>query len=189
MIFNPTRIDGVMTVDVEPVADDRGHFARWYCAEEFARHGLEPLPAQGAVSRNRRRGTLRGLHFIEVHQGEAKLVRCIAGAIFDVAVDLRPGSPTFRRWVGTELTAENQRALYIPRGCAHGFVTLTDGADVAYQFSEPHRPGLEIGLRWNDPEVAVDWPLLPDIISERDRALPFLKDIRLSQLASTVGRP
>jgi dTDP-4-dehydrorhamnose 3,5-epimerase len=188
MIFSPTRIEGVMTVDVEPVADDRGHFARWYCAEEFTRHGLETLSAQGAISRNRKRGTLRGLHFIEAHQGEAKLVRCTAGAIFDVAVDLRPASPTFRGWIGTELTAENQQALYLPRGCAHGFITLTDNADVAYQFSEPHRPGLEMGLRWNDPEIGVDWPLRPDVISERDRSLPLLKDLHLAQMASSAGQ-
>lgn len=188
MIFTQTPLAGVVIVDIEPIADDRGHFARWYCAEEFARQGLEPLAAQGAVSRNLKRGTLRGLHFIEAYQGEAKLVRCIAGAIFDVAVDLRPGSPTFKRWTGVELNADRQRALYIPRGCAHGFITLTDGADVAYQFSEPHRPGIENGIHWSDPEIGVDWPFMPEIISERDRALPFLQDIRLTQESSAEGR-
>jgi dTDP-4-dehydrorhamnose 3,5-epimerase len=180
MIFTPTLLSGVIIVDVEPVSDHRGHFARWYCAGEFAEKGLEALGAQGAISRNTKRGTLRGLHFIEEHCGEAKLVRCVTGAIYDIAVDLRPASPTFKKWIGIELNGIGQRALYIPRGCAHGFLTLTDAADVTYQFSEPHRPGLEGGIRWDDPEIGVAWPFQPEIISERDNQLPYLKDIRLS---------
>jgi|SRR6185369_15698587 len=189
MIFTPTQLPGVMVIDVEPVADDRGHFARWYCRDEFARHQLQPLAAQGAISRNLKRGTLRGLHFIEAHQGEEKLVRCVAGAIYDVAVDLRPGSPSFKRWTAVELTAENQRALYLPRGCAHGFLTLTDHADVAYQFSEAHRPGIEIGIRWDDPEIGVNWPFAPESISARDRALPPLQAIELRSDIMAAGQP
>ncbi|HVJ42746.1 MAG TPA: dTDP-4-dehydrorhamnose 3,5-epimerase [Dongiaceae bacterium] len=186
MMFIPTQLSGVTVIDVEPIADDRGHFARWYCEEEFARHGLKPLAAQGAISRNLKRGTLRGLHFIEAYQGEEKLVRCVAGAVFDVAVDLRPYSPSFKGWTAIELTAKNHRALYLPRGCAHGFLTLTDHADVAYQFSEAHRPGIEIGVRWDDPEIGVVWPFAPETISERDRTLPFLKTIWLQSDTMTM---
>ena len=180
MIFTSTLLDGVTIVDVEAVVDARGHFARWYCAREFVEKRLEALGAQGAISRNTKRGTLRGLHFIAEHYGEAKLVRCVAGAIYDVAVDLRPTSPTFKQWIGVELNSADQRALYIPRGCAHGFLTLTDVADVTYQFSEPHRPGLERGIRWDDPEIGVAWPFQPGIVSERDNQLPCLKDVGLS---------
>ena len=177
MIFTPTSIEGVTVIDIEPVTDDRGHFARWYCTREFAAHGLEAVATQGAVSRNNRRGTLRGLHFIPEQIGEAKLVRCLTGAIFDVAVDLRPGSITFRQWFGLELDGAGQRALYLPRGCAHGFLTLTDAVDIAYQFSKNHRPGVELGLRWNDPDIGIAWPSTVEIMSERDRMLPLLRDL------------
>lgn len=177
MIFTATDIAGVMIVDVEPVADDRGHFARWYCSREFLAHDLEPLEAQGAVSRNRQRGTLRGLHFIDEPIGEAKLVRCCAGSVFDVAVDMRSHSSTFGAWVGLVLDAASHRALYLPKGCAHGFLTLHDDTDVIYQFSEPHRPGIERGVRWDDPDIGIIWPEKPTVVSERDRNLPTFRQV------------
>ncbi|MBI2256314.1 MAG: dTDP-4-dehydrorhamnose 3,5-epimerase [Proteobacteria bacterium] len=177
MIFTRTKIAGVVVIDIEPVADARGHFARWYCRQEFAAHGLDELGAQGAVSRNVKRGTLRGLHFIAEDVGEAKLVRCAKGACFDVAVDMRHGSPTYGAWHGVTLDDDGHRALYIPRGCAHGFLTLSDATDVIYQFSDPHRPGVERGVRWDDPDLAIDWPIGVDIISDRDRNLPSFRSL------------
>ena len=177
MEFSPTSIPGVMQITPEPHRDPRGHFARTYCGQQFADAGLELPTAQMALSNNAKRGTLRGLHFIPAAQGEAKLVRCVRGAIYDVAVDLRPASETYGQWTGLELTAENMVALYIPRGVAHGFVTLSDDADVLYQFSEPHRAGVEMGIAWDDPDIAVAWPIAPVVMSERDKALPKLTQI------------
>jgi len=181
MEFVETSIPNVMRVVSEPHHDERGHFVRTFCDEAFGRAGLELPTAQMAVSYNAKKGTLRGLHFIPAADGECKLVRCIRGAVFDVAVDLRPESPTFRHWTSIELSARNMDALYIPRGIAHGFVTLSDDADILYQFSQPHRPGLEQGVAWDDPDIAVDWPLSPVVMSDRDKSLPLV-----SQIASLV---
>lgn len=180
MRFVGLDIAGAYRIEPEPVEDRRGYFARWYDAEAFAAHGLEPTGIQGAVSHNIRSGTLRGLHFIPGDDGEAKLVRCVQGRIFDVIVDLRPGSGTFGNWAGFELSAQSYAALYIPRGCAHGFITLEDNADIAYQFSMPFRKGIEIGVRWNDPDIGVAWPSEPVIMSDHDRQLPFLRELRLA---------
>lgn len=177
MQFAKTPIGGVFAISSEIHADARGSFQRSYCSAEFAEHGLEPVEAQAAISRNSLAGTLRGLHFIPEGHGEAKLVRCISGRIFDVAVDLRPASPTYLRHVSVELDAELGGALYLPRGVAHGFITLEDGCDVLYQFSREHRPGVEKGVRWDDPDLAIDWPMKPTILSDRDSALPFVKDL------------
>ncbi|KJZ18638.1 dTDP-4-dehydrorhamnose 3,5-epimerase [Loktanella sp. S4079] len=177
MEFTPTSIPDVLKVTPEPHHDMRGHFARTYCGQQFKEMGLEQPIAQMALSHNTKRGTLRGLHFIPEAYGEAKLVRCVRGAIFDVAVDLRPGSETYRQWTGIELSAANMGALYIPRGVAHGFVTLSDNTDILYQFSAPHRPGIEVGIAWDDPQIAVQWPIEPTVISERDTALPKLSHI------------
>jgi dTDP-4-dehydrorhamnose 3,5-epimerase len=177
MEFAETSIPGVMRITPTPHYDTRGHFARTYCQKSFAEHGLEQPTAQMALSHNSKKGTLRGLHFIPVAEGESKLVRCVRGAIFDVAVDLRPTSSTFHQWTSIELSAENMEAFYIPRGVAHGFVTLTDDADILYQFSEPHRAGLEKGVAWNDPDIAVAWPVSPTMMSSRDEALPLLSQI------------
>lgn len=172
MRFEPTAISGVTVVRSDAHEDGRGSFRRTYCAQDFRDAGLEPVEAQAAISRNARAGTLRGLHVIPEAEGEAKLVRCIAGRVFDVAVDLRPASPTYGKWTALELSADNGLALHLARGIGHGFVTLERGCDVAYQFSRPHRAGIERGVRWDDPDLAIDWPRAPEILSERDGALP-----------------
>ena len=176
MIFRDTAVAGCHIVDVEPVEDERGFFARTSCAEEFSRRGLNPRVAQCSVSYNGAAGVLRGLHYQAHPHEEAKLVRCTRGAVFDVAVDLRPGSPTYRSWTGLELTAENYRALYIPEGCAHGFLTLVPATELVYQISTPYRPELSRGVRWDDPTIGIAWPAMPEMtISDRDRALPLLE--------------
>ena len=174
MKFSPTKLSGVWLVDLERREDERGFFARSWCQSEFERHGLNPRLVQCNVSFNRKRGTLRGMHYQVAPHAEAKLVRCTRGAIFDVAVDLRPESPTYRHWVGVELTAENGRALYIAEGFAHGFQTLADDSEVFYQMSEFFHPECARGLRWNDPAFGISWPSPNPIISDRDQNLPLL---------------
>ena len=182
MDFVETPLAGCYLVQTSPVRDDRGWFARTFCARSFAERGLNAALAQSSLSFNRLRGTLRGLHFQAAPAMEDKLVRCDAGAVFDVAVDLRPGSPTFGRWHGVELTPDNARQLYIPRGFAHGFQTLTDDALVAYHIAEFYRPELTAGVAWDDPEIAVSWPLPPVGQSPRDLALPKLGELDRSLL-------
>lgn len=172
MIFEEIELPGAFRVDLEPIADERGFFARAWCAREFEEHGLDARLVQCNVSYNRRRATLRGLHFQRPPHEEPKLVRCTAGAIWDVIVDLRPGSPTHRRWHGEELSAANRRALFVPGGCAHGFLTLADDSEVFYQMGEFHHPDSADGVRWDDPAFAIDWPVAPEVISERDRGYP-----------------
>lgn len=172
MIFQPTPLAGAMIVDVEPHTDERGAFARTFCAEQFERHGLCASFPQCSTSLNHKAGTLRGLHYQVAPHAEAKLVRVTTGAIFDVIVDLRPGSGTHRAWFGVELSAATRRALYIPEGFAHGFQTLTDGAEVLYQISRPHVADAARGARWNDPAFGIRWPRTVSCISERDRTYP-----------------
>ncbi len=172
MIFTPLALDGVWQIDLERRTDARGHFARSFCAEEFAAHGLSPGFVQCNVSFNTHRGILRGMHWQAEPYPDGKLVRCTSGAIFEVAVDLRPGSPTLHRWVAAELTAKNGRALYIPAGFAHGFQTLTDDTEVFYQMTEAYYGELSRGARWNDPTFGIVWPLPPAALSERDQAWP-----------------
>jgi dTDP-4-dehydrorhamnose 3,5-epimerase len=172
MRFTETEIAGVVVVDIDPHADARGSFARLQCPDEFAAAGHGFTPAQTSLSRNPRAGTLRGMHYQPAPHGEMKLVRAVRGRIFDVAVDLRADSPTHRRWTATELSADNARALLIPEGVAHGFVTLEDDTDVLYQISPAFRPGHEAGVRWNDPAFAIFWPRAPELISDRDAAYP-----------------
>lgn len=175
--FLETAIAGVWIVEREPVVDERGHFARMFCAREFADHGLDPRLAQTSVSWNRPCGVLRGLHRQIEPRPEAKLVACLQGAVFDAAVDLRPASPTFGRWVTAQLTAEGTRMLYIPAGCAHGFQTLADNSVLLYHISEFYDSTLSVGVRWDDPDIGVPWPLPEQaIVSPRDRALPLLRD-------------
>ena len=173
LIFTPTALDGVWLLDLERRSDPRGHFARTFCTQEFAAHGLDCEVVQCNLSYNERRGTLRGMHWQADPYPEGKLVRCTRGAIFDVAVDLRP-SPTQHRWVGYELSAANGRSLYIPPGFAHGFQTLTEGAEVLYQMTESYRPELARGARWDDPAFAITWPLPDPILSDRDIGYPML---------------
>ena len=177
MIFEPTPLEGLVLIAPEPVRDERGEFGRLYCAETFAVQGLNPHLDQISYSFNRRKGTLRGLHLQRPPHGEVKLVRVTAGAILDVAVDLRAGSPTFGRWYGAELNATGRRMLYIPVGFAHGFQTLTDAAEITYHISTPYVPGAQDGVRWDDPAIGVGWPdPAAAILNDRDRALPMLAD-------------
>ena len=174
MIFTELPLPGAFAVDLQELRDERGFFARSYCAAEFAAKGLGPELRQCSVSYNARRGTLRGLHYQDAPHEEHKLVRCTAGAIYDVIVDIRQSSPTYRRWYGAELTMANRRSLFIPPGFAHGFVSLTDGAEVYYMISVAHAPEFSRGLRWNDPAFAIEWPLAPTVISARDAAYPLM---------------
>lgn len=170
MRFSPTALPGVTVVEPEPIGDERGHFARLYCPEEFARAGIAFIPTQTSVSFNRARHTLRGMHYCV--EPEAKLVRCTRGRMFDVALDLRRESPTFRRWVSVELDPIGGRALYIPTGVAHGFLSLEPDTDVLYQIDRPYRPGFDAGVRWNDSQFAIAWPAAPAVIDPRDRDRP-----------------
>lgn len=172
MRFSPTAIEGVVVVDIDPVTDDRGAFARLHCPDEFAAAGHPFVPAQTSLSRNTRAFTLRGLHYEAAPHEEAKLVRVTRGRIFDVAVDLRAGSPTYLAWTGAELSAQNGRALLIGRGMAHGFITLEDDTDVLYQIDRIFEPGHGQGARWNDPAFAIAWPAEPRVISQRDATYP-----------------
>jgi dTDP-4-dehydrorhamnose 3,5-epimerase len=168
MRFSETAIEGVIVVDVEPRGDERGSFARLQCPEEFAAAGHPFAPAQTSLSRNPRAGTLRGMHYQPAPHAETKLVRAVRGRMFDVALDLRQESPTYRRWVSAELSAENARALLVPEGVAHGFLTLEPDTDVLYQISPAFQPGHEAGVRWDDPAFAIAWPAPPALISPRD---------------------
>jgi dTDP-4-dehydrorhamnose 3,5-epimerase len=176
MIFRDTRLPGVYEIELERHEDERGFFARAYCEREFAARELLTSYPQWNLSRNRARATLRGLHLQSPPQAEVKIVRCVRGAIFDVAVDLRPGSPGYRQWVAVELSAERGNALYIPAGCAHGFITLRDDSDVLYQMGAVHAPEAARGFRWDDPAFGIRWPLAPAVISARDRAFPDFLD-------------
>ena len=174
MLFGPSEIPDVWLIDAEPSIDSRGSFYRAWCAEEFAARGLPNRFVQSNVSVNPARGTLRGLHWQEAPHAEAKLVRCARGAIFDVVVDLRVDSPTARRWIGVELSAGSMRSILIPTGCAHGFQTLTDDVEVVYQTTQPYVPPAARGLRFDDPALAIAWPLRVTRISEQDRSWPAL---------------
>lgn len=168
MNFAETELPGVVVVELEKLSDERGFFARSFCSEEFAAAGLHSHYPQANISFNREMGTLRGLHYQAEPKPEPKLVRCTRGAIFDVAVDLRADSPSYRRWIGYELSGDNHVGLYIPPGCAHGFLTLEADCEVFYLMGESYDPNLMRGLRWNDPAFAIDWPAQPAVISERD---------------------
>lgn len=172
MIFHDTKLTGVFEIEMDLNQDERGFFARSWCQKEFLEHGLNPRVVQCNVSFNERKGTLRGVHYQAAPDQEAKLVRCTRGRLYDVAVDLRPESTTFMQWVGTELTAANRRALYVPEGCAHGFLTLEDETEVFYQMTEFYHPEAARGIRWNDPAFGITWPGIVEVISDRDRAHP-----------------
>ena len=174
MIFTESPLSGAYVVDMERLPDERGFFARSYCADEFSARGLGPELRQCSVSYNARKGTLRGMHYQDAPHEEHKLVRCTAGAVFDVIVDIRAASPTYRRWYGAELTQDNRRSLFIPPGFAHGFLSLTDDSEVYYMISVAHAPKFSRGVRWNDPAFAIEWPSAPAVISERDAAYPLL---------------
>jgi dTDP-4-dehydrorhamnose 3,5-epimerase len=173
MRFTALALPGVLLVEIEPAADARGLFARVFCAEEFAAHGLPADFVQHSISYNHRAGTLRGLHYQRVRP-EAKLVRCLAGAAYDVIVDLRPGLASYGKWCAVELSAARRDAVFVPRGCVHGFQTLTDATELLYLIDTPYDAAAAAGIRWDDPSLAIPWPVADPILSDRDRALPWL---------------
>jgi dTDP-4-dehydrorhamnose 3,5-epimerase len=177
MVFLETSLPGAWIIELEQLADERGWFARTYDADEFKARGLEANVAQCNASFNTRRDTLRGLHYQAEPYGESKLVRCVRGAIFDIAVDMRPDSSTYRRWRAVELSADNRRAFYIPAGLAHGFQTLTDDTEVLYQMGSRYVAEAARGVRWDDPALAIEWPQPQGerIISVRDASFPDLQ--------------
>lgn len=177
MKFSPAQLSGVWLIELELRSDERGWFARTWCEQEFAAHGLNTRWPQGNLTRTLRRGMVRGMHWQAEPRPEVKLVRCAAGAIWDVVVDVRRDSPTFGRWEAFELTADNGRQLYIPDGFAHGFQCLADNSEVAYLMGETYVPELARGLRWNDPSVGIQWPVANPSLSERDRNLPLLAEL------------
>lgn len=176
MTFEPTGLPGAYLVRQTVHADERGSFSRLFCADAFASTGIDFAVCQSSLSRNPRKRTLRGMHYQIAPGEEDKLVSCVGGRIFDAIVDLRPQSETFGKWYGVEL--DPSASLFIPRGFAHGFVTLEDETSVLYQISAPYAPELAAGLRWDDPTVAIGWPVEPEIVSDRDRNFPLIEQIR-----------
>jgi dTDP-4-dehydrorhamnose 3,5-epimerase len=172
MKFHETPCAGSYLIELEPFADDRGFFARAFCAREFSERGLVSAFLQVNNSFSARRGTLRGMHFQLPPRAETKMVRCVRGALWDCLLDLRTDSPTRGRWYGTELSAENRKMLYVPKGFAHGFITLCDDTEMLYFVDEVYDPGLERGVRWDDAAFGIEWPIAPTVISEKDRRIP-----------------
>jgi dTDP-4-dehydrorhamnose 3,5-epimerase len=172
MIFHPLRLAGSYRIEPQLMADERGAFARRFCADEFRALGLETDLVQRSISFNARAGTLRGMHYQMPPQLEAKTVRCTRGAIFDVMVDLREGSPTYGQWHGEELTADNRLMVYIPKGFAHGFQSLVDNTEIDYEITPAYVAEAAAGFRFDDPRLAINWPIADMIISERDKTLP-----------------
>jgi dTDP-4-dehydrorhamnose 3,5-epimerase len=175
MLFTETKLKGAFIIDLENREDNRGFFARTFCAKEFEDHGLKPTVAQCNLSFNHKKGTLRGMHYQVPPAAETKLIRCTRGAIYDVIVDMRPESPTYLAHIGVELTEDNRRALYVPELFAHGYLALTDGAEVTYQVGEFYTPGYERGLRYDDPILGIEWPTEITVISEKDAAWALLE--------------
>jgi dTDP-4-dehydrorhamnose 3,5-epimerase len=170
--FAETKLRGACIIEIEKLKDERGFFARTWCRKEFEAHGLTSSVVQANVSFNKKKGTLRGMHYQIAPYEEAKLVRCTRGAIYDVIIDLRPGSPTYKQWFGVDLTAENYQMLYVPENFAHGFQTLSDNTEVTYQVSQFYTPGSERGIRWDDPAFSISWPLKIQVISDKDTSWP-----------------
>lgn len=175
MHFCETDIDGAKLIEPTPHEDDRGRFLRAWCAREFGDNGLFFLPVQANIGFSLRKGTIRGMHFQDTPALEAKLVRCTRGAMFDVVIDLRSGSPSYGRWYGAELSAENGRMLYIPERCAHGYQTLEDCTEMYYMASQFYTPSAARGVRFDDPAFGIQWPLSPTVISEQDRNWPLIE--------------
>jgi len=169
MIFKPLPLEGAHLIQLEKFSDERGFFARYFCKEEFKKTGLESEFVQVNNSLSRKKGTLRGLHFQRPPQAEVKLVRCIKGAIWDVIVDIRKGSKTYGKWVGAELNEENRDMMYVPKGFAHGFISLTEDSEILYMVSATYNPELEGTLRWDDPVHGIEWPIQPRVLSKKDQ--------------------
>ena len=172
MLFLPTNISGAFEVRSEPIADNRGDFARSFCVDEFKDNNIQFRVVQANISRNQSRGTLRGMHYQAEPVPDPKFVRCIRGRVFDVVIDLRLDSPSFRRWTSIELDAEKQNAIFVSPGCAHGFLTREDNCDVEYLMGAPYVQKLSRGVRWDDPAFAISWPSRPNLISDRDALYP-----------------
>jgi dTDP-4-dehydrorhamnose 3,5-epimerase len=184
MIFTETCLAGAFIIDLERREDARGFFARTFAVDEFEAHGLETRVVQANTSWNHRRGTVRGMHYQIAPHAEVKLVRCVQGAVHDVIIDLRPDSPTYREWIGVDLTAENGRTLYVPEGFAHGYQTLVDGSETSYMVSHAYVPGAEQGVRWNDPAFGIAWPIPGDpILSEKDASWPDFEEAGVGSVA------
>jgi len=174
MIFNETKLKGAYVIDLEPIRDERGFFARAWCKREFEEHGLIPNFVQANISFNEKAGTLRGMHYQTAPYEEIKLIHCTQGTIYDVIIDLRPDSETFKQWISVELSSENYRLLYIPKGFAHGFQTLSDASEMYYLHSEYFVPNASTGVKWDDPEFGVKWPEIEQrIISNKDMSWPL----------------
>lgn len=176
MLFRETKFKGVFTIEIEPHQDERGFFARTFCQEEFKKQGLNFSIVQSSISYNRKKGTLRGMHYQTAPHQEAKLITCIKGGMYDVIVDLRTDYPTYLQWLAVELNSENYKSLYVPEGFAHGFQTLQDDTVVYYQMSEFYHPECARGVAWDDPSLKIKWPEEPIIISPRDCAFTRLKN-------------
>jgi dTDP-4-dehydrorhamnose 3,5-epimerase len=174
MIFHETKLKGAFIVDLDRKEDDRGFFARAFCAREFDEHGLRSQVVQANMSYNHKKGTLRGMHYQVAPASEPKFIRCISGAIWDVIIDMRPDSPTYLQHIGVELSAENRRAIYVPDMFAHGNQALTDGAELLYLVGEFYTPGCERGVRYDDPAIGIEWPLPVTVISEKDQSWPLI---------------
>lgn len=175
MMFRESKLRGVFEIEIERHVDERGFFARTWCKKEFEEHGLDSRVAQSSISFNARRGTLRGVHYQAAPNAETKIVRCTQGSLYDVVLDLRADSPTFKEWISVILSAEQRNMIYIPEGCAHGFLTLADNTEVLYQMTEFFAPESARGVRWNDPAFGIVWPEKVEVISERDRMYPDFK--------------
>jgi len=178
MIFTQTKLSNVFEIGMDPLPDDRGFFARTWCQQEFEDRGLNPRLVQCSVSFNWKRGTLRGMHYQAAPYPETKIVRCTRGAIYDVVIDLRPRSETLKEWVAVTLTSEKRNMIYVPEGCAHGFLTLEDETEVFYQMSEFYHPELSCGVRWDDPAFQISWPGTVQVMSERDRSYPDFEPVQ-----------
>ena len=176
MNFRPTPIKDAYLIEPEKKTDERGFFARIWCSDEMGKYGISSLIKQSNISFNPKKGTLRGLHYQKEPFQECKWVRCTQGAIFDVIIDLRKNSPSFMKWFGSELTAENHHMIYVPEGCAHGFITLLDNTEINYLVSEKYTPSAEGLVRWNDPAFKIEWPMMPTVISDKDNNIPDFSD-------------
>jgi dTDP-4-dehydrorhamnose 3,5-epimerase len=178
MIFTPTKLTGACIVEPESIEDERGFFARAFCRKEFAEHGLQTELVQCNISFNKKKGTLRGMHYQAAPYQEAKLVRCTAGAVYDVIIDLRTDSATYTQWIAVELNAENRKMIYIPEDFAHGFLTLAENTEIFYQMAQFYAPESARGLRWNDPAFDIYWPENVTTISPKDQEYPDFKPVR-----------
>lgn len=178
MIFTPTKLAGAFIIDLKKIEDDRGFFARTFCLNELKENGIDFEVRQANTSLSTKKGTLRGMHFQNSPYEEDKLVRCTKGALFDVIIDLRKDSPTYKQWIGVELTEKNHRALLVPKGFGHGFLTLEDNTEANYLVSQFYTPGAEAGIRYNDPQFGIEWPIEPVVISEKDANHPDYEETK-----------